>query len=149
LRRSVLHRTNDRFLAGVLGLIHDEHGRLLVLEHRYRTPWAWGLPGGYIHHDESLPDALHREIREEVGIEIEIDASPFDTELNIAQRMVAVTFIARRVESTADLRLSSEILRGGFYGEDELPEGIYPYHASLIRRCFQVSGRLQGPRKAT
>jgi len=73
---------------------------VLLVEHSYRPKGAWGLPGGSLEstpgdptrpHDDTLSDdviesALHREILEELGIEItviellRIDAIPYIAE---------------------------------------------------------------------
>jgi ADP-ribose pyrophosphatase YjhB (NUDIX family) len=51
-------------------------GRLLLVK-RLRAPEAghWSLPGGKVDFGESIADAVRREIREEVGLEIELGAS--------------------------------------------------------------------------
>jgi ADP-ribose pyrophosphatase YjhB (NUDIX family) len=48
-------------------------GRLLLVKRR-RAPEAghWSLPGGKVDFGESVADAVKREIREEVGLEIEL-----------------------------------------------------------------------------
>lgn len=52
----------------VVGLVHVEAGRLLVV--RARNKKAFYLPGGKIEPGESPADALRREVREELGIEL-------------------------------------------------------------------------------
>lgn len=53
----------------VVGLVHVEVGRLLVV--RSRNKKAFYLPGGKIEPGESSAGALRREVREELGIELE------------------------------------------------------------------------------
>jgi A/G-specific adenine glycosylase len=55
-------------------VVRDGDGRLLIAQ---RKPDAmlgglWEFPGGKCLPNESLPDCLRREIREELGIEIEV-----------------------------------------------------------------------------
>ncbi|MEO1337900.1 MAG: NUDIX hydrolase, partial [Myxococcota bacterium] len=77
-RRRLLFATNDHFLIGVVGLLTDQNDRVLLLEHRFRTPWRWGLPGGFINRGESINSGLKRELLEEVGLAIEVDPQPLD-----------------------------------------------------------------------
>ncbi|MET9232531.1 NUDIX domain-containing protein [Lentzea sp. NPDC003310] len=53
----------------VVGLVHVEAGRLLVV--RSRNKKAFYLPGGKIEPGESGEDALRREVREELGVELD------------------------------------------------------------------------------
>ena len=53
----------------VKGLIRDETGRLLFVRERGDT---WDLPGGGLEHGEEIFEALRREFREELQVEIEI-----------------------------------------------------------------------------
>ncbi|SMD22230.1 NUDIX hydrolase [Lentzea albidocapillata] len=52
----------------VVGLVHVEAGRLLVV--RSRNKKAFYLPGGKIEPGETPRDALRREVAEELGIEV-------------------------------------------------------------------------------
>ena len=57
---------------GVGGVIFD--GASVLLAQRGQEPGkgTWSLPGGAVELGEKLIDALKREIREEIGIEIEV-----------------------------------------------------------------------------
>jgi len=57
--------------AAVAGLILDSQGRLLVTV-RGKEPGKgrWDLPGGFVDPGESAEEALQRETREEVGLEV-------------------------------------------------------------------------------
>ena len=141
LRRRVLFGTNDHFLLGVVGLVYDAEGRILVLEHRFRTPFRWGLPGGFIEHDESMPSGLEREIAEEIGLRIRAREPAVDVELVQRGRYLSVALLAELVDPPEALRLDQnpEIVGGGFFDVDALPDGTYPYHRRLIERLGRPS----------
>lgn len=54
------------------GLIHDGHGRVLLVRHVPAAGWgnAWVTPGGRLEDGETTVDGLRREVREEVGLAI-------------------------------------------------------------------------------
>ncbi len=61
-------------LTSVVACIVDEQDRVL-LTRRCIEPFCsqWVMPGGKIDLGESILQALHREVREEVGIEVHVD----------------------------------------------------------------------------
>ncbi len=58
----------------VVACIIDDKERVL-LTRRCIEPFCgqWVMPGGKVDHGEPLLEALHREVREEVGLEVHID----------------------------------------------------------------------------
>lgn len=58
-------------VAAVGALIHDSQGRLLMVR-RAKDPGKgrWGLPGGFIDREESVEEALCREVLEETSLEL-------------------------------------------------------------------------------
>ncbi len=134
LRRRVLFATNHHFLVGVVGLVRNEQGEVLVLEHRFRTPFRWGLPGGFINHGESFEAALIRELHEEVRLDVKPERV-VDTGHSVDGRYLSVglTAVAPHPE-TLTLTENYEIVGGGFYPPDAPPPGMYPHHARLLER---------------
>ena len=61
-----------RHSVSVSGVIFDDHGRVLLI--RRRDNQHWEPPGGVLELNETIPDGLRREIREETGLDIEPDA---------------------------------------------------------------------------
>lgn len=57
--------------AAVAGVIVDERGRMVVLV-RGKEPGKgkWDLPGGFVDPGETAEEALRREVREEIGLEV-------------------------------------------------------------------------------
>ena len=53
----------------VAGIVVDDAGRALLV--RRRDNGHWEPPGGILELDESIPDGLRREVREETGLEVE------------------------------------------------------------------------------
>jgi 8-oxo-dGTP pyrophosphatase MutT (NUDIX family) len=57
---------------GVSVIVVNEKRELLLAYQFQRSKRKWGLPGGLIEKEESLIDALFREVKEETNIEIEL-----------------------------------------------------------------------------
>lgn len=51
-------------------LLRDEHDRVLIEKPGYRDHWL--LPGGHVDPDEDVRMTARREVREELGLEIEV-----------------------------------------------------------------------------
>lgn len=95
-----------KFRAGVVGVIYNSSGEVLLVRMTYRNPPQWELPGGILERGEPAVAALTREIREETGYEIDrarvlgvdIYASPPNIDIFLAARILGGTF-----ESSAEV----------------------------------------------
>jgi 8-oxo-dGTP diphosphatase len=69
--------SNGRFIAGVAALIWSPSSRQYLLlrrsEQKDYARGAWECVTGRVEQGEGFEDALHREVREELGIEVEIE----------------------------------------------------------------------------
>ena len=55
-----------------LAAIIADRDRILLVEHRKRGQHYWVLPGGRLEAHETLEAALRREIREELGLQVQV-----------------------------------------------------------------------------
>lgn len=89
-------------LVSVAAMVTNDKGEILLVN----SPWrGWEYPGGLIEPGETFQEALHREVMEESGIEIEITGFVGICK-NVERNIVNIDFTARHVGGT--LRTSEE-----------------------------------------
>ena len=80
-------------LVSVAALVTNDNGEILLV----KSPWrGWEYPGGLIEPGETFQEALHREIREESGVEVEITGFVGICK-NIEKNIVNIDFTARYI----------------------------------------------------
>lgn len=132
VQRVLLWWGNARFVAGVLALILDDQGRVLLLRHDYRRVGQWGLPGGWLKAEENPESALVRELREETGLEIEVMA-PLAVLRGDDMRRLDIIYRCRIVGG--ELKLGEEIAAARYYALEDLPASMFAEQVAQIRRA--------------
>ncbi|MEA2973331.1 MAG: 8-oxo-dGTP diphosphatase [Actinomycetota bacterium] len=112
-RLLVVRTLTPSFHVGALCVIERADGALLLLRQSYRRKEAWGFPGGLLKRGEEPADAVRREIREELGVDVEVDDAP----------MVVVEARYRRVDV---------IFRGRLAGDDPDPPPPAPASPEIV-----------------
>ena len=93
---------NHNHFVSVAALVTNEQGQILLV----KSPWrGWEYPGGLIEPGETFQEALHREVREEAGVEIEITGFVGICK-NMERDIVNIDFTARY--TGGELRTSEE-----------------------------------------
>jgi ADP-ribose pyrophosphatase YjhB (NUDIX family) len=95
------------YTAGALGIVLREDGHILLVKPRYRE--GWGLVGGFMRPGEQAGDTMRRELFEEAGLVVDVDA-PAAVYLQPNGRHIDHLFVIRltgqaRVEPRAKLEI--------------------------------------------
>ena len=120
-------------------------GRLLVCQRRPDQPHAsqWEFPGGKREAGESMEACLHRELREELGIDVDVGSVLWRTEHTYAGR-AALSLVFFRVPAyrgAIDNRVFAEVR---WVDLDELPRlDFLEADRSLIARLVRREIRLE------
>jgi ADP-ribose pyrophosphatase YjhB (NUDIX family) len=119
---------NAHFIVGAAAVVRDREGRVLVARHTYRRRTPWALPGGWVQRREDPETAIVREIREETGLEVEVDEplivlreTPWHLTIVYAARLTGGTF-----------RPSAEVSEVRFVRPGEWPEGMRKVHETVV-----------------
>jgi 8-oxo-dGTP diphosphatase len=133
VRLFAIRRATPSYAVGAMCVIERADGALLLVRNSYRM--GWGLPGGFLKRGEAPVDAVRREIREEVGVDIDLDDNP-KVVVDPSLRRVDVIFTGRPAGlSMADVGpapRSTEILEVKWFPATALPELQVEAAAALI-----------------
>jgi 8-oxo-dGTP diphosphatase len=129
----VIRATQRKFTATAGAVVLDSEGRVLLLEHTFRPASGWGIPGGFIQRGEQPDEALRRELREEVGIEVD-DLELAFVRMLTSSDQVEVFFLcrARGVPSPRTM----EIRTCAWHRPDALPKELTRDQHRLIERAL-------------
>ena len=116
-----------QFRIGVFALIFDEDQRVL-LAYRRDIDW-WNLPGGGMEHGETVEEALRREVREETGLEVEVECL-VGVYSKPQKQEVVLTFRCR--VTGGELTATEESRECRYFAPDDLPLNTLPKHRQRV-----------------
>src|SRR5207245_11724283 len=67
-RTKITRSIQVRFTVSAAGIITNEKGQVLLLDHVLRPVSGWGVPGGFLNFGEQAEAAFRREVQEETGL---------------------------------------------------------------------------------
>jgi len=123
----------QRFTVTVAAMLFNDQQQILLLEHVFRADRGWGVPGGFIANGEQPEEALRRELREEVSIELDEVKLLFTRTLRRIKQ-VEIYFCARVIGEPKPS--SFEINRAQWFSIDHLPPEISQDQRKLVTRAL-------------
>ena len=130
--------THTRFTVTAGAVIFNDQKQVLLLKHRFRAGSGWGLPGGFLERGEQPIEALQRELREEIGLELE-DVEIFASRSFEKPKQIEILFRARGNVSEANVKsLTMEVERAEWFSIESLPEGLPRDQRVYVERAAQT-----------
>jgi ADP-ribose pyrophosphatase YjhB (NUDIX family) len=140
LRLWSVRLTNARFTVTAAGIIFDASGRVLLLKHRFRAGSGWGIPGGFIMANEQPEEGLRRELREEIGLELQgLELCRVRTFKDVRQ----IEIVFRGQSDGLVTARSDEIKKAEWFELASLPEGLPSDQRRLIKDVFSRGANLE------
>ena len=146
---AIPERYNNGYNIGVGGAVVRDHRLLLVRRASRHGRGNWQLPGGFIEPDETIEQAVVREVEEEAGVVSEVEAvlglrSRYDPE---SGNGIYVILLLRpiRGEPIADGR---EVDHAAYFGLDEIRQlsPVPPVNWEIAQRVLSPDRCLLSPK---
>lgn len=127
--RAVARLVSSRFTAGVVGVVLDAEGRVLLVEHVFHPQRPWGLPGGWMDAGEDPADAVAREIWEETGLRVHVLRPLLVQASRYNRRHIDMAFLCEARGRVGTL--SDEILAYKWVWPDDMPL-VVRFHRAAV-----------------
>lgn len=127
---------NPRHIVVVSCLVRNAEGKVLLIRHYKR---GWEVPQGRVEEGEEIIAALHREVREETGVEVE--PGPLTCVWSKLSPPSALIFTFLADYAGGELTTSEESPEIGWFDADEALAMVpHPVNRDRLRALMEFSG---------
>lgn len=133
VRRAAVRAVEPTFTVATGAVVLDDTGRVLLLEHVFRPGNPWGIPGGFIENGEQPEDAIRRELREEIALEVDALELAFVRTLAVTKQ-VEIVFVARAAGEASPR--SVEIVSHAWYEAERLGAVLSRDQREIVERAL-------------
>jgi len=129
-------------IPSVAVVLTDRAHRILLVRRSVEPGFGkWCLPGGFMEMGETPQQAAIREIREELGIDInDLKLLDIGTHLNGYYGDVLIIGFAAEIDAGLNLNPGDDVSDAKFYLLDERPELVFRVHENFIRTWRRRTG---------
>ena len=118
-----------KYSVGAVGVVFNDEGKVLLVEHAFHAKYAWGLPGGWVDRHEDPAMTVRRELLEELSLDVEVGPillveTPFRYHLDLA-------YLCRPLGKVGTLNY--ELLDYGWFDTENLPKMLSVHHRAVTR----------------
>lgn len=129
VRVFLIRRMTPSYWVGAMCLVERTDGSVLLVRQSYRKSWAF--PGGLLKRNEDPIDAATRELREEVGLTVDLEDNP-KVVVDARSRRVDVIYRCQYTGDDEPSPTSAEILEARWFSPDALPTVQRETAAALV-----------------
>lgn len=122
-----------KYSIGVTGVVINDKQEILLVEHVFHPSLPWGLPGGWIGHNEDPAQTVQRELKEELGLDVEVDTL-LTLQLTEHRHLDIAYLCWPRNEVN---HLSFELVSYRWFEENALPR-LRPFQATAVQRAHDI-----------
>ena len=129
----------------VVAAIISRDSRILICQRRADNafPLKWEFPGGKVEPDESLADALIREIMEELSVEIEVGSQVYRTQFRYAELSapIEIVFFSARI---ADAAKFAKVSAGAAFNQIKWVRAAELTHYDFLAANAELIAKIAG-----
>ncbi|MEL6148195.1 MAG: NUDIX hydrolase [Chloroflexota bacterium] len=126
--------TKPQFTAGVVGIVFNDEGHVLLVEHVFHAKYPWGLPGGWVDRGEPLDVSVVRELREELQLDVTVQLVAHVEIVRKYRNHIDIAYLCKAHNSVGTL--STELLQYRWTPLDNMPV-IPAFHQAAIEQALK------------